>query len=67
MNIEKLSFLTELTDEDASHVNGGGYYDYDPYTGEDAYVPIWGSLPNYLGVMELGANPITVEPTDTGV
>jgi hypothetical protein len=23
MNIENLSFLTEITDEDASHVNGG--------------------------------------------
>lgn len=28
MNIENLSFVTELTDEDASHVNGG-FYDYN--------------------------------------
>lgn len=28
MDIKNLRFLTELSDEDASHVNGG-YYDYN--------------------------------------
>ena len=36
MDIENLSFLTEITNEDASHVNGGAI-DYDAWHSNTCY------------------------------
>lgn len=62
MDIENLSFLTEITDEDASYVNGGFWTDYDPIFYDPLYVGYVYGLSTYVDGLSIGANPPVIEP-----
>ena len=71
MNLDNLTFLTELTDEDASKVNGGAIQDIS-----DTLFSIFPGVPDSPTIFDspfapyyepLWIYPVTVEPTDFGV
>lgn len=58
MDNENLSFLTELTDEDASHVNGGFYI-------SDLGIYNW-NLETLYDSLSIVAYPPVIDPTNFG-